>query len=294
MKRGGDADVRFAILGGDRRMAHLCGLLLRDGHKVSSFALEKAELPKEIPKAGCLQSAVYGTDCVVLPTPAENGGLLNTPLSSELLSMKELIAALWKGQILCAGRLSDRSTLSAVKAGLHVKDIMQRPDFVYGNAALTAEGALEKLMANSEKSLWDSDVLITGFGRIGKIVSLRLLALGARPVVVARKAGDRAFAEALGIRALEYSALEGEIGDFDFIINTVPDRVITEAMLCCCESGTVILELASPPGGFDKNLAENIGLCVLSAPGLPGKSSPYTGAVLMKKAIYEAIKEQEE
>ena len=275
-------------------MAHLCVLLMRDGHKVNSFALEKAELTEEIPRAGCLQSAVYGADCVVLPTPAENGGLLNTQLSSELLSMKELIAALWKGQILCAGRLSDQSVLGAVKAGLHVKDIMQRPEFVYGNAALTAEGALEKLMANSEKSLWDSDVLITGFGRIGKILSLRLKALGARPVVAARNAADRALAETLGIRAVEYEALEGEIGDFDFIVNTVPDRVITEAMLCCCESGTVILELASPPGGFDKNLAGNIGLRVLSAPGLPGRSSPYTGAVLMKKAIYEAIKEQED
>lgn len=275
-------------------MAHLCKMLLRDGHKVSCFALEQAELPEEVPRAGCLQSAVYGADCVILPTPAEKGGLLNTPLSAETLSMKELIAALWKGQILCGGKLSDQSVRGAMKAGLNVCDIMLRPDFVYGNAALTAEGALEKLMAASEKSLWGSDVLVTGFGRIGKILALRLKALGAKTAVAARNGADRALAETLGIKAYSYEALEGKIGDFDFIVNTVPDRVITESMLCCCESGTEIMELASPPGGFDKNLAGNIGLYVLPAPGLPGKSSPYTGAILMKKAVYEAIKEQED
>lgn len=37
--------MKFAVVGGDRRSALLCALLSRDGHKVYSFALEKAELP---------------------------------------------------------------------------------------------------------------------------------------------------------------------------------------------------------------------------------------------------------
>ena len=81
---------------------------------------------------------------------------------------------------------------------------------------------------------------------------------------------------------------------FDFIANTVPDRVITEAMLCCAAPDALLLELASPPGGFDRTLAENIGLRVVAAPGLPGKCAPYTAAELMKRAVYDAIKEQEE
>lgn len=286
--------MRFAVLGGDRRSAILSRMLLQDGHKLSTFALEKAELPEEIPRAGCLQSAVYGADCVVLPVPAERGGLLNSPLSSEVLPMKELVASLWKGQILCGGKLSDGSCLAAVRAGLQVQDIMDRPDFVIGNAALTAEGAVEKLIAGSEKSLWSSEVLICGWGRIGKILALRLKAFGADVSVCARRSAHRAQAEVFGIRGLQYSELEGRAGEFDFIVNTVPEQVITKAALCCCRSDCLLLELASPPGGFDKNLAENIGLKVVTAPGLPGKCAPYTGALLMKKAIYDAIKEQEE
>ena len=286
--------MRFAVLGGDRRSAILCSMLHDDGHRLSTFALEKAELPEEIPRAGCLQSAVYGADCVLLPVPAERAGFLNAPLSSETIAMKELISSLWKGQILCGGRFSDSSCLAGIRAGLHVEDIMRRPDFTAGNAALTAEGAVEKLMAGSEKSLWGSRVLVTGWGRIGKILARRLPAMGADTAVCARKSADRAMIRALGTEALQYSELEGRIGDFDFIVNTVPDRVITKAMLCCCRGGTVILELASPPGGFDRNLAENIGLKVTAAPGLPGKCAPYTGARLMKEAVYTAISEQGE
>ena len=255
--------MKFAVVGGDRRSALLCALLSRDGHKVYSFALEKAELPEEVPRAGCLQGCVYGADCVILPVPAEKGGLLNSPFSSETLRMPELIGALWKGQILCGGRFSDASCMAAIKGKLQVEDIMRRPD-------------------------------LTGWGRIGKILSLRLSALGARVTVAARHSGDRAMAAALGLSALSFGALEGEMGDFDFIVNTVPARVISDAMLCLAPAGTLLLELASPPGGFDRNLAENIGLKTVAAPGLPGKCAPYTAAELLRDTVYDIIKEQEE
>lgn len=286
--------MKFAVVGGDRRSALLCAAFLRDGHKVNSFALEKAELPAEAAKAGCLQGCVYGADCVVLPTPAEKGGLLNTPLSSETLRMQELISALWKGQILCGGRLSDATCLAAIKGRLRVEDIMRRQGFAVGNAAVTAEGAAQILMASSEKALWGSRVLVTGFGRIGRILSVRLSALGADVTTAARKDGDRAMARALGVKAVTFEGLEGEIGEFDFIVNTVPARVISEAMLCCAAPDAVLLELASPPGGFDRTLAENIGLKVKTAPGLPGVYAPYTAALLVRDAVYDIIKEQED
>ena len=286
--------MRFAVLGGDRRSALLCQMLHRDGHRVHSFALEKAELPEEIPKAGCLQGCVYGADCVILPTPAEKGGLLNTPLSSETLRMPELINSLWKGQLVVGGKLSDQSCRAAIKGKLLVEDIMTRADFVTGNAAITAEGAIELMMADSERSLWGSKALVVGYGRIGKLLALRLLGLGAQVTVAARRDADRALARAMGCAALGYGQLEGEVGEFDFIANTVPARVITEAMLCCIGPDTVLLELASPPGGFDRTLASNIGLRTAAGPGLPGKCAPYSAALLMRDAIYEIIKEQEE
>ena len=285
--------MKFAVVGGDERSVILCNLFANDGHLVRCFALEKAEPDESVVKTGCIQGCVYGADCVVLPVPAEKAGMLNSPLSDEQFTLAEIVASLWPGQLVLGGKLSREFCALAHREDLYTADIMSLPEFTVGNAALTAEGALEKLMATGKTSLWKSNVLITGWGRIASILALRLLALGAKVGIAARNPQDRAMAEALGCRAFDFEQLEGKIGGFEYIVNTVPHRVIKESALCCVAAGSVLMELASPPGGFDRNLAENIGLKVLHAPGLPGKCAPYSAAKLMKQAVYALIKEQE-
>ena len=286
--------MRFAVIGGDRRSAELAALLHADGHRLRSFALEKAPLPAEIPRESCLQSCVYGADCVLLPCPAERGGMLLTPFSGESLPMSGLIEALWPGQVLLGGRFSDETVSAALAGGLLTADLLRRPELAVGNAALTAEGALCRLMEHSPLSLWRSRCLVLGWGRIGSILALRLRALGAEVWAAARGKRDRAMAQALGCRGLDYGQLEGMLGDFDFIVNTVPARVLTEGMLCLIRPEALLLELASPPGGFDRELAQNIGLQVLSAPGLPGETAPRSAASLLQKAVYAALEETED
>ena len=171
--------MKYAVVGGDRRAAILCALLARDGHRVCCYALERADIPQEAVKTGCLQGCVYGADCVILPVPSEKGGLLNTPLSDSVLSMREVLETLWPGQVVVGGRLSDESCALAIREKLCIEDIMLRPDFTVGNAALTAECALGRLMEESGSALAGSNVLVCGWGRIGKLLCLKLAALGA-------------------------------------------------------------------------------------------------------------------
>lgn len=286
--------MKFAVIGGDKRSVLLCSLLWRDRHRVHSFALEKAELPAEIPKAGCLQSCVYGADCIVLPTPAEKNGIINSPYASQPLTAEELLVSLWPGQLLIGGKLGRALSMGAVAQGLQVADLMQRRGFTVGNAALTAEGAVEKLMASSPRSLWGSSILVTGWGRIAKILSLRLYAMGARVTVAARKEGDRAMATALGLEALDFPQLPETMADYDFIVNTVPEQILGEQELNLVRRDALLLELASAPGGFDMRQADELGLKALAAPGLPGLCAPYTAAELMRDTIYSVIREREE
>lgn len=286
--------MKFAIVGGDVRCARLSGLLSGDGHKVLSFALEKLSLPAGVVKASCLQSCVYGADCVVLPCPAESGGLLNAPYSDNVLRMQEIISALWPYQLLCGGNFSEESAALIQRAGLKAGDMLRRSDFVVGNADITAEGAVAVLLGESERCARGARVLVCGWGRIGKLLAAKLSALGANVTVTARKGAELAMAQALGYGALSYARLEQEAGSFDWVVNTVPARVISDAALCLMADDTLIVELASAPGGFDAKLAENIGLKVCLAPGLPGKCAPLSAAMLMKETIYNIIAEQEE
>lgn len=286
--------MRVSIVGGDRRSALLAELLLRDGHRIHSFALEKGALPAGIVCDSCLQSCVYGADCVVLPVPAEKGPLLSTPLSAQTVALSELWQTLWPGQLVLGGKFSEESAAEAQREKLALVDLLRRPSFVTGNAALTAEAAAGLLMRESERAVQGGRCLILGYGRIGKLLAQKLAALGAGVCIAARKEGDRALAEAFGFGSMNLEHLEGEIGDFDFIVNTVPARVVSDAALCCAPPDTLLLELASAPGGFDRALAQNIGLRVVTAPGLPGRCLPRSAAELLRRAVYEAIREQEE
>ena len=281
--------MRYAMIGGDERSAQLARLLSEQGHRVHSYALEKARLPGEVSKDGSLQAAVYGADCVVLPVPAERSGLLNASLSEESRKVTEIIEALWPGQLLFGGGFGEECLRAARLAELRVTDLLQRADFTVGNAALTAEGALGILIRESDRALWGGSALVCGWGRIGRLLSLDLDALGTEVTVAARDPRDRAMARALGLRAQDYSELEDGIGDFDFIVNTVPTRVLTTAMLCGVSGDALLLELASAPGGFDRSLAANLGLRVIHAPGLPGKTAPWAAAGVMLRSIQTAM-----
>ena len=82
-------------------------------------------------------------------------------------------------------------------------------------------------------------------------------------------------------------------GELDFLVNTVPAPVITRETLARLRPDAVLMELASEPG-FDKALAEELGLRSIYAPGLPGKSAPCAAACLMRDTIYAVIREREE
>lgn len=285
--------MKFALLGGDRRSAILGRMLMQDGHKVHTYCLEKAGLPPDIPAAGCLQSAVYGADWVQLPVPAEKNGNVLCPLGNQKLSTEELIATLWPGQILCGGRLSTESSLAALRAGIKVHDLMQRRDFTVGNAAITAEGAIHKLMEASPRCLSGCHILITGWGRIASILAPKLHALGAYVSIAARKPGDRAMAAAQGLGCCSFKTLALLAEDIDFVVNTVPAEVIESRILKRLKKDCILLELASAPGGFDAQSAIELGLRVIAAPGLPGTYAPESAAELMKDSIYAIIAEEE-
>jgi dipicolinate synthase subunit A len=256
--------------------------------------LERAELPAEIPKSGCLQSCLYGSDCVVLPVPAEKNGLINAPFAAQPLKTDDFLVSLWPGQLLIGGKLSSEMRMAAVEQGQQVADIMQRRSFTVGNAALTAEGAIGKLMESSPRSIWGSKILVTGWGRVAKLLALRLHMLGAKVTVAARKDGDRAMVKALSMEAIDFKGWESVLPGFDFVVNTVPDLVLPVAALKKLRRDTVLLELASAPGGFDTDAAEKLGLKIIAAPGLPGQCAPYAAAELIRDAIYGVIQEREE
>lgn len=276
--------MKFALIGGDSRFVRLYRLLRADGHEVRPFALEK-ELPDCAVSAG---SALKGADCLVLPLPCIRDGLLNAPLSALNHDIGDILRACPPGAAVCAGMAQEiHSECQALSLPLH--DYFAREDFALANALLTAEGAIELMLSESERALCGTSVLICGFGRIGKMLAPRLTALGANVTVAARSPQALAWALGMGCGTLELGRNE-LCGEYDFAVNTIPAAIFGPAELERLRPARLI-ELASAPYGFDADAAQRLGLSLTRAPGLPAKCAPESAAEIIRDSIYRIVEE---
>jgi dipicolinate synthase subunit A len=140
-----------------------------------------------------------------------------------------------------------------------------------------------------DTTLHDSNVLILGFGRIGKVLAKMLCGIGAKVYITARNETDFAWIRAYGYEKIEYKELNYKLKNFDVVFNTVPTMILDEERLLLLKKDCLIVDLASKPGGVDFKRAEELNLQVDWALGLPGKIAPVTAAKYMKELILKNI-----
>ena len=129
---------------------------------------------------------------------------------------------------------------------------------------------------------------VLGFGRIGKLLSCRLHGLGARVTATARRPEDLAWIRAYGYQALETGKLDGRLGGFGAVFNTVPSPVLGGPLLAQLPEDCLLMDLASVRG---IEAAED-GPEVLWARSLPGRLSPRSAAAAIRDAVYYILLEE--
>ncbi len=279
----------LSILGGDMRQVYLARLLLEDGKDVMTWGLEQGGAPKGV----SLDRALEG-DVLLLPLPVCRGARLNLPLTDTELDASRLWPRLRYDQLLLGGMTGDLGRQLMTDFGLTLLDYYNREETQVANAVPTAEGAIQLAMESTDRTLHASRCLIIGYGRIGRLLADRLLALGAEVTVSARKYGDLAWIHAWGCQSVQTGALTGQLERFDLIFNTAPALILDEARLKEVRKDCVIIDLASAPGGVDPEEARRLGRQVLPAPGLPGKTAPRTAAAAIRDSIYHILEERGE
>lgn len=147
--------------------------------------------------------------------------------------------------------------------------------------------ALEEM----EVTLHRSRVLVLGFGRVGKLTAHRMAALGAQVTVAARKYADLAWAEAYGYRSQRIQELSGYLCGYDLVVNTVPTLILTRELLEELPKGSLVLDLASKPGGVDFEGASALGVRAIWALSLPGKVAPVSAGAALRDTIYNMLRE---
>lgn len=251
----------FSVLPGDARQEHLVDVLLAKGYQVAyDMPLEKL----------CESS------------PVILGGI---PFSH---SFKEL--TLKSGQIFFGGCLSKEFLNSCAENHVAAFDYMTDRELTIFNAIATAEGTIASMIQNSYYNLHGSPVLILGFGTCAKALADRLVSFHTDICICARSETARAEAASLGFDAIPFTDLRGRLPGFLFIVNTVPSLVLTEELLNFVHPECLITDIASAPGGIDKESAKKLQFHVQTLPGIPGRISPKSSASYMASFLLKTLK----
>ena len=78
------------------------------------------------------------------------------------------------------------------------------------------------------------------------------------------------------------------------VVNTAPALVITRGVLEALQPGTLVVDLASEPGGTDFAAARALGVRAMHALSLPARFAPETAGELVGRTVLQMIREREE
>lgn len=282
------------ILGGDRREVDLYYYLKALGAAVFIFGFEKFDvLQEEKIVAEELEEIVSLCDVIITPLSGINvEGEIYAPFAAEKILLPNSIRP---NTLFLAGHLHSywktiffRKSVSFIETS-YVEDVS-----IYG-AIPTAEGAIQYAMMNTDITIHNSQSFVLGFGRCGKVIAKTLRALGAEVTVTTRKKeGVMAWIEALKMKPLLLKDLHEEIGRADIVFNTIPAIVIDEVALQNMKRDSLIIDIASYPGGVAATTAQNLGIRNINLPGLPGKVAPKTAGKILCRVylplIYSILK----
>jgi dipicolinate synthase subunit A len=195
------------------------------------------------------------------------------------------------GAFLVTAKASDALKEAALKYGFRLIEYGNIPSFVEENGAITAEGALQIAMRHRLRTLRGSDVLVIGYGGIGKPLSAMLKSLGADVSVAVRREEQLWILKGEGYRPILSKDLLQFAGEYDVIFNTAPQLLLTRPVLEQMSPGVLIVDLASRPGGVDWKTAREMELKAVHALALPGQLTPVSGAIAIQHAIYQICEE---
>ncbi len=207
-------------------------------------------------------------------------------------------------------------------------DFLEDENFSAANALPTAEGAIMEAIALGNTVLENQKCLVLGYGKCGSVLAQKLKAFDADVTIYTRHPEQKEYFEKQGFHFFEgqlpytinetitetsdklsHEKIEETVYDvilkaadmelfspsplaaYTYIFNTVPALLLDSATLSQLSPGTVIIDIASLPGGVDYKSISSFPVLVKHALGIPGKIAPKYAGELIAQTILSSIDE---
>ena len=281
----------IAILGGDSRQLYAAEYLRDKGYKVNIFACEHGKNPENTACSSNIDEAM-SSDIIILPLPvSKNGNLLNAPLASAEIRLKDIVDRISDSHLVFYGMGSQGFTRNVQARAGYSCDYFNIEELIYKNALLTSEGIISIILEKLPTTVYGMKAAITGYGRIGMFTAQKLIALGADVTVFARNELQLLKASLSGAKAKNINNLSEMSCNFDVIVNTVPSQVIDKTAVRLSRSHCVFIEAASAPYGIDSDACALFGRSLIKAFSLPGKIAPKSAGIIIGETIFGRLSE---
>ncbi len=268
----------IAIVAGDRREQEIARCAAATGAEVRAFGFPWPDGGiAGVTRAASAAEALKGADYALLPIPgiAPDGALFAPAHEGRIILSEDDLADMRQPASLILGWADPKLRAHTDALGIAVHEYEWDTALMLLRGPAIVEGLLKVLIDNTETTIHDARILMVGHGTIGALVCRTLIALGAHVDLAARNPVQRAAAYAAGARVHELERLPELAPEADIIISSVPARVLGREVLERVRPGTLLVDVAAPPGGYDRDAAEELGLRFIWARGL-GSRAPVT------------------
>ncbi len=140
-------------------------------------------------------------------------------------------------------------------------------NFIEENSILTAEGLLSYLISHRLFPLYNSRILVLGYGHCGKAIVECLKGFNTYKYIYCRNNKDLLINNAHIYHNIE----DIDFSIFDIIINTIPEVVVKKESIDQMKRQVMIADIAIYPYGIDHHYALSRGLNSIILPSIPNK-----------------------
>ena len=155
------------------------------------------------------------------------------------------------------------------------------------NARLTAVGLLKEILIFEKGDIIGKKALVTGYGRVSRAVCDMLLSNGLTVSVAARSCAQRQEAEERGIKTMTITDAAKKLDAYDYVINTVPEKLFSADDIEKADGKAAFFELAA--GLIDRS--EIIPKAYIECKGMPGKHTPKSAGRVISDFVSEKLRE---
>ena len=311
----------IGFIGGDMRQVYAYEYLKNKNYHVSAYSLSNGVTSDNL--LNILKEASVLVCGIPFSKDSQTLFLTSAPFQKNApVDMNYFLSCLYhkkrrtQGSFLFAGKIPKKVREFCQSNNIYCHDFLEDENFSAANALPTAEGAIMEAIALGNTVLENQKCLVLGYGKCGSVLAQKLKALAADVTIYTRHPEQKGYFEKQGFHFYEKqlpctinetieqttcntilsaadmeNSLSSPLSAYTYIFNTVPALLLDSATLSQLSPDTVIIDIASLPGGIDYEAVSSFPVHVKHTLGIPGKIAPKYAGELIAQTILSSIDE---